>query len=130
MNAPALRVLVVDDEPYIGTLLVRLLRAQCKVRAVSSGRRALDLIRGGEQVDVLLCDLFMPDVDGMTLHAELERTDRALSERIVFITGGAERNREAREFLSSVDNPHIEKPFDIAEMRRLVLGFKPADSAA
>ncbi len=120
MERTQLRVLVVDDEPFIGTLLVRLLRGRCSVRAVSSGRRALELLRAGEDVDVVLCDLCMPDVDGMQLHAELRRTHQALSERVVFMTGGVDNNAEARAFLSTVGNPSIEKPFDIEEMRRVV----------
>ena len=127
MDPSSLRVLVVDDEPYIGTLLVRLLRSRCAVKAVSSGRRALELIRSGEGVDVVLCDLHMPDVDGMQLHAELERTHRALARRVVFMTGGVDNNNEARAFLEAIDNPHLEKPFDIEEMRRVVFELGRAE---
>jgi hypothetical protein len=39
--------------------------------------------------------------------------------RVTFMTGGA-FTLAAREFLDSIDNPHLEKPFDIDVLRAIV----------
>jgi len=116
------RILVVDDEPMMGTVIGRILSAEHEVLAVTSARDALGRISKGERFDVILCDLMMPDVTGMDLHAELERLVPEQAERMVFMTGGAFTVR-AREFLDKAPNPRVEKPFDSGSLRSLVNGL-------
>jgi len=113
------RVLVVDDEPLIGTVVRRTLSSIHDVTIASSTRDALDRIVRGERFDVILCDLMMPQQTGMDLHAELERTAPDQAERMVFMTGGAFTPR-ARAFLDAHPNRLLEKPFDGDRLRGLV----------
>ena len=105
-----LRVLVIDDEPAIGLALSDLLQEQHEVVVMSDGRDALDLLAGDTAFDVILCDLMMTPMSGPDLHAHLGHAQAELRERLVFMTGGAFTS-EAREFLDSVDNACVEKPF-------------------
>ena len=58
-------VLVVDDQPQLRSLMQRLLAAQgYAVRVAASGREALDAVRDGWPVDVLVTDLTMPGWTG------------------------------------------------------------------
>src|SRR5207247_1132132 len=59
------RVLVVDDEPLIGQVLLRILRSDYDVSVPKSSTEALARILGGERYDVILCDLLMPRLTGM-----------------------------------------------------------------
>jgi CheY-like chemotaxis protein len=86
---------------------------------VFSAGAALDLIRRGERYDVIFCDLMMPQITGMELHAELLRSQPEQAANVVFLTGGA-FTAAAREFLDEVPNRRLEKPFDLKELRRLV----------
>jgi CheY-like chemotaxis protein len=113
------RVLVIDDEPLLGTAIRRMLSAEHDVVVVTAARDALALVSRGERYDVLLCDLMMPEVTGMELHAELLRSCPELAEQMVFMTGGAFTSR-AREFLDEVRNPRLEKPFDVGTIKALV----------
>jgi CheY-like chemotaxis protein len=61
----------------------------------------------------------MPEMSGMDLHEELERLSPTQAGRMVFLTGGAFTPR-AREFLSQVKNPFMEKPFLPKELQVLV----------
>ncbi len=106
-----MRVLIVDDEPLIGTTLKVLLGDEHEVEFVSSGRAARDLLEEDGGFDVIICDLMMPGVSGMALHAWLEANLPALAPRVVFMTGGVFTD-EARDFLDGVENPRVEKPFD------------------
>jgi CheY-like chemotaxis protein len=68
---------------------------------------------------VILCDLMMPDMTGMDLHADLVRRDPRVAERMVFLTGGAFTG-DARRFLDEVPNARLEKPFDVGALRAAV----------
>jgi PAS domain S-box-containing protein len=109
------RVLVVDDEPLVASLLTRMLAPQHDVRVATSGPEALRAIEEGA-FDAIVCDVMMPGMTGMDLYAALRERDRDLSNRVVFMTGGAFVPRVA-EFLSQVENPKLEKPFDLDALR-------------
>ncbi|MEP7121454.1 MAG: PAS domain S-box protein [Byssovorax sp.] len=113
------RVLIVDDEELVGGALRRLLGREHDVTLVTSGRAALDYLASGAPVDVILCDLMMPAMTGIDVHEELSRTAPHHAARMVFLTGGAFTAR-ARDFLDTVPNERVEKPFDSAALRALV----------
>ncbi|HLL24161.1 MAG TPA: ATP-binding protein, partial [Kofleriaceae bacterium] len=113
------RILVVDDEEPLAQALRRFLSTEHEVTAVYSAGAALDLVRKGERYDVVFCDLMMPQVTGMEMHAELVRLAPEQAKSVVFLTGGAFTSA-AREFLDQVTNRRLEKPFDLKELRRLV----------
>jgi PAS domain S-box-containing protein len=105
--ASRLRVLVVDDEPMIGRVIVSLLAGH-RVEVELSAKKALQRLVAGETYDWILCDLMMPDMTGMELHDAMEPH---LRDRLIFISGGA--SDHAREFLQRVPNRRLFKPFDL-----------------
>jgi two-component system cell cycle sensor histidine kinase/response regulator CckA len=113
------RVLVVDDEPVVCVAMERLLSKEGEVVAVTSGRGALARIQSGENFDVILCDLMMPDMDGQSVYEELLRTAPKQAERIIFVTGGAFTMR-AHDFLARVPNTRLSKPFNVDSLLELV----------
>jgi len=113
------RILVIDDEPLLGDVLCRLFAAEHDVVAETEARIALRRMIDGEQFDVVFCDLIMPVMTGYELHAEVRRLSPSEADKIVFMTGGA-FTPAAREFLASVPNARIEKPFDLTKVRALV----------
>jgi PAS domain S-box-containing protein len=126
MAAPApgrRRVLIVDDEPALGEIMRRRLKAECDVEVVNDARTALIKIARAEDApyDLVLCDLMMPEMTGMELHAQVAKDHPGLERRFVFMTGGAFTPRAA-QFLSEVKNQCLEKPFDLEVVRALLLG--------
>jgi PAS domain S-box-containing protein len=117
-HAPPGRVLVVDDEDDVGSLLSLALEPH-EVVVVTSGGEALELLAQDQEFDVVLCDLMMPVMAGMDLYAEILRTHRDVADRVVFITGGAFTPR-AQAFLKGVHNPCFEKPFDLTQLFQLI----------
>ncbi len=100
-------ILIVDDEPLVLRSLARMLRAY-DVVAAPSAREALDLCRQ-RRFDVILCDMMMPEMDGVDFHQAVEAVRGGSAACIVFMTGGAFTDR-AQRFLATVPNPWIEKP--------------------
>ncbi len=113
------RILLVDDEPILTRIVERVLAADHAVIACNSAMDALVAIRADPRFDVILCDLMMPQMTGMDLHAELLRSLPDQAARMVFLTGGAFTPR-ARGFLDTVPNQRIEKPFTNAGLRALI----------
>lgn len=113
------KVLVIDDEPMIIKALERLLVAEHEVTLASTAGAARERILSGEHYDVILCDLMMPQMTGMDLHAELLQAAPEQASRMVFLTGGA-FTPDARAFLDGVPNQRIEKPFDTQHLRSII----------
>jgi CheY-like chemotaxis protein len=118
------RVLVVDDEPLIGAALRRMLDEEHDVVVAGSGAEGKEILERDPAFDIILCDLMMPDVSGMDFYAWIAETRPELARRMVFITGGAFTPRAA-DFLKTVPNVHMAKPFeqeDILALIRNLLG--------
>jgi CheY-like chemotaxis protein len=113
------KVLVIDDEPMIVKALQRLLLEEHQVTVAPSAGDARARILSGERYDVILCDLMMPQMTGMDLHAALLQEQPEQASRMVFLTGGA-FTPDARAFLDAVPNQRVEKPFDTQHLRAII----------
>ncbi len=83
------------------------------------GHEALRLLERDSGFDVILCDLQMPEMSGMELHAAVRSRMPALSERFVFVTGGA-FSSDARRFLEESVAAVIQKPFRLEDLMALI----------
>lgn len=106
------KLLVVDDEPYICTAIQRLLRREHRVTALTTVREALALLESGERFDVILSDLMMPEQNGEDFYKELNRVAPDQAKRMIFMTGGAFTPR-SEEFLRSSPVPQVAKPISL-----------------
>jgi CheY-like chemotaxis protein len=112
------RVLAIDDDDAILTTLTRVLRQDCDLVTVASAREAFGRIQA-EAFDVILCDLMMPQMTGMELHAVLKTAAPAEADKMIFLTGGT-FTPQAQTFLDTVPNLRLEKPFDVKHLRAIV----------
>lgn len=72
-NAGAPRILIVEDEPKLGQLLIDYLQAASySPTLIAHGDRVLDAVRQSPP-DLILLDLMLPGVDGLTLCREIRR---------------------------------------------------------
>jgi PAS domain S-box-containing protein len=115
------RVLVIDDEPTLATMIRRVLSRDCDVRIAADGREGLAALTDVDAFDVILCDLMMPDLTGMDVYAEVARRLPGLEKRFIFMTGGAFTER-ATEFLAHTKNRRLEKPFETHVLRAAIEG--------
>jgi CheY-like chemotaxis protein len=90
-----------------------------EVVALTSAVDALARFARGERFDVILCDVMMPVMTGIELYERVRSADAETAARMIFLTGGA-FTPEAQAFLERDTIRHLEKPFDLAELRRLV----------
>lgn len=114
------RILVIDDEPMLLRVVRRALGTLHALTCTHDPEEAHRLIAAGARFDVIVCDLMMPAMTGMELHAALVRVDPDQADRMIFLTGGA-CSDEAQAFLARFPNARIEKPFEAVALQALVI---------
>jgi two-component system NtrC family sensor kinase len=115
------RILVVDDEGEVSTILAELLSVdRHEVDTAQNGTDALEKIRR-QRYDLVVSDLLMPEMDGPGLYRAVEASDPELARRFVFITGDT-LGATVRDFLDAAGRPTLTKPFDFDEVLRVIQG--------
>lgn len=120
-----MRMLIVDDEPIIGTLLATAFGDAHDVTTAVSARDALEEIRRDARFDVVLTDLAMPQMDGIAFYETVQRENPDLASRFVFMSGGAFTPR-AERFLESVPGRFMLKPLRLDELEKMLLAAASA----
>jgi PAS domain S-box-containing protein len=114
-----LKVLVIDDEPMMRSLVARLLAGRYEVTSAESVRAALSFLNQSSDYQVILCDLMMPGESGMDFFSVIRRLYPDLLERVAFITGGAV-TPDTSKFLEMAARPVLNKPFDFESLLAFV----------
>ena len=112
------KVLFVDDERKILTSLERLLRSEpYRSFFVQSGQEALDLLKG-RRVNVIVSDLAMPGMDGLTL---LKQVQQKYPDVICLVMSGqADKNSILSTIKLGSIYRFIVKPWDNNEIKRII----------
>jgi CheY-like chemotaxis protein len=118
-------VLVVDDDPSVLDCYRKLLnRGGYKTVTESDPRKVLIGGRDLEGIDLLLIDYKMPEMDGLTLLAELRR--REFRARCILVS--AFLNDGVRQQARHLCVDHIlEKPVDVGALRGVLADLLPTD---
>lgn len=107
------RILVVDDEPSIRDLLSKTLAlAEYEVDVAPDGRSAIERLRS-QTYDLLIVDLKMPGMDGLTVIREARRVTAELP--VVIITGFSTEST-AIEAVNLGVSGYLTKPFRVPEV--------------
>jgi CheY-like chemotaxis protein len=109
------RILVIDDDKAVLRALGRSLEGHSVILFDTPAAALAFLDDRGLTFDAILCDIWMPKMDGPAFSDALRHVRPDLHPRIVFMTGGFGADH-AREFLADVRQPVVEKPFTRAEL--------------
>jgi len=107
-------ILVIDDQEPVRSLLRLVLEgAGHKVLEASNGRLGLELYHK-RSVDLIITDIFMPEMNGLEMMLELTRS--FLHVKVIAMSGGLEREGglSAAKLLGARQT--FEKPLDIREL--------------
>ncbi len=112
-----IRLLVVDDEPELLETIAEVLKLKFKkVDMAQSGKEALEKI-GGEEYDVVLTDLGMPEMSGWEVAREVKK--RAPHCHVILVTGWgmqAEEEWQNHHYVDSI----ISKPYDLHNLLTMI----------
>lgn len=103
-------ILIVDDDPVLLKMADETLRADFTVSCVDSGRDALSLLTSNYVPDIILLDIYMPELDGFDTLAALREIDDVQDVPVVFISG-MDRPEVELKGLSFGAVDYIIKPF-------------------
>lgn len=102
-------VLVVDDDARMRELERRILQTgPYDVIDASGAREALDILRGGRQVDLVIADLDMPEVSGEEMVMQIRRARPG--QKVLYVSGNVDRLLDARKILGDGE-AFVDKPF-------------------
>lgn len=112
------RVLVVDDEEFITSMIQEILRNEmnCTVERVANGLRAVARLKQSD-FDFVISDVRMPELDGFGLFEWLKENRPRLAERFMFITGDA-GSLGLNQKLESLGVRVLRKPFKMEVLIR------------
>ena len=110
------RILLVDDEPAVQTLLAYPLRKDgYEVVSATDGRQALDAFAGG-RFDLVVLDIMLPKIDGI----EVCRRLRSKSQVPIIMLTAKDDEIDKVVGLEMGADDYITKPFSVREFRSRV----------
>jgi DNA-binding response OmpR family regulator len=129
-SADALRVLVVDDEPHVRSLLRLVLKYQgFAVEVAEDGPAALRAVEAFKP-DLIILDLMLPGIDGI----EVAETLRGDPDRLIIMLTARDQTADKIAGLRAGGDDYMVKPFDpeelIARIHAVVRRRRPDHSSA
>ncbi|MET8846060.1 response regulator transcription factor [Amycolatopsis sp. NPDC004625] len=131
--SPGRRVLVVDDDPRVRTVVTWQLEAEgFRVTEAADGRRALETI-AREHLDLVILDLALPGIGGLDVLRRLRHGERAAALPVIVLSGrSGETDRIVGLDLGADD--YLVKPFSPGELaarvRSVLRRAAPAEPVA
>ena len=108
-----IRILAVDDEPDLRSLLRILLKNKgYEVLEAASGQEAVDLVRSEPHIDLVIMDIMMPGLDGIQACAEIRKFSTV---PMLFLTAKTQLADKADAYASGGDD-YLAKPFSQNEL--------------
>ncbi|HZI65483.1 MAG TPA: sigma-54 dependent transcriptional regulator [Thermoanaerobaculia bacterium] len=107
------RILIVEDKDSLRSMLEEMLRAEkLEVRGCPSGSQAVELLKSGEPVDLVLTDWRLPGADGLAVLDAARALDRTLPVIVMTAFGSIETavdamKRGAEDFITKPVDPDL-----------------------
>ena len=113
MAEAAKRILVVDDEPDVASLLTLMLKSRgYEVIVAGDGQEALDKARH-EHPDLIVLDIMLPRLDGYKVARMLKFDEKFSHIPIVMVTAKIQE-KDKKTGLEMGADAYVTKPFDTA----------------
>ncbi|MGZ3865169.1 MAG: response regulator transcription factor [Bacteroidia bacterium] len=110
---PEYKILLAEDDPNLGTLLVDYLESEgFGVKLCKDGAVALKTFQESK-FDLCLLDVMMPKMDGFALAEEIKRIDEKMP--LLFITAKSLKEDKLKGYALGADD-YVTKPFDEEEL--------------
>lgn len=117
---PRQLILVVDDEDNLRDVLVEVLRRDGhEVDSAVDGAEGLRRVEE-RRYDLVVTDLRMPGLEGPELYRALRQRYPDDPPRVIFMSANTGIDEYA-SFLAETGEPALEKPFNLADMRQVVM---------
>ena len=107
------KILIIEDDPYLGSLLVRNLKAEgYYVTLTADGRSGLEAAMSGS-ANLIVLDLMLPQVDGLHILKAIRR--EMINTPVIILTAKGEETQRIEGFKAGCDD-YVTKPFSLMEL--------------
>ncbi len=121
----AYTILVAEDEIYNYQLIEAFLKdLNCNLINAKDGNEAVELCQKNTKIDIVLMDIKMPNMDGVTAFKEIRKFRTALP---IIVQTAYALEPEKQQLLSVGFDDYISKPIDSSELIKKVLKFLPTN---
>ncbi|MFL6215357.1 MAG: HD domain-containing phosphohydrolase [Blastocatellia bacterium] len=110
------RILIIDDEPNVLSVLVSLLGKSYDCKTATSALEALEHLKD-ESFDLVLSDIMMPGMSGLELVSEINQLDPLT---VVVLISGNLNIQSAIEAMRRGAYDYVTKPFDLKDVEAAV----------
>ncbi|WP_455584263.1 hybrid sensor histidine kinase/response regulator transcription factor [Bacteroides sp.] len=117
-NAVKVTLLVVDDHPDIVDFLSEQLHEEYNILTASDGLQALEIIEHNK-VDMLLSDIIMPNMDGLSLCRKLKSDVNTSHILVILLTSKNDVSTKIKGLEAGAD-AYVEKPFNLNYLMALL----------
>lgn len=125
-SSSSTQVLVVEDDPAIGNLIVDIIsEAGYRVALVTTGHAALALVSESHP-QLIILDIELPDMDGYSVYDELKMNGMAEAMNVLFMSAG----RWGSEMPRPLTPNFLTKPFKIDDLLEMVSGLAGSSQRA
>ncbi len=111
---PAIRILIVDDDPASVQIMARALKSVCRCEFALSGPQALERLAAVRLPALILLDVMMPEMDGYALCRTLQADPRLKDIPVIYVTASQDPDSEthaleagAADFIPKPINPPV-----------------------
>ena len=119
LDASGYRVLIVEDNEGIRTMLSNRLASSFLITTASNGKEALNIL-ASKTMDVVVTDIMMPEMDGMELCRQIKANSDFSHIPIIIITAKNDLDSKVKGLQLGAE-AYIEKPFSIKYLREMVV---------
>jgi CheY-like chemotaxis protein len=114
------KLLIIDDDTLVSQIIFKAVQKNFDAKVSNDPIEALQLLQGEHDIDLVLCDLMMPEMNGRQLYEAALATNSA-APPFVFITGGGVTD-DCIEFEQDMvrQGRLLYKPFKGTELRSLI----------
>jgi len=120
-------ILVVEDNSINQKIIEHLLaKSKIHITIANNGQEALNLLKEGYDIDIILMDINMPIMDGFQATKKIRKNTTFSSLPIIVISSFGFRNEIEQMYLAGA-NAHINKPFKIGELYSALKIFLDSD---
>jgi len=109
------KILVVEDDVDLQTLLRSILQKDYEVIIADNGLEALKAIESGPHPDLIIADIMMPILDGLTMVDAIKKHKETKSIPVIFLTAKS-TPKDVIDGISAGAKYYITKPFRIDDL--------------
>lgn len=126
IRLPPLTILVAEDTPFNQKYIRRLLDSwQCRATIVDNGRQAIDIL-ADQDFDLVLMDVQMPEIDGLTATARIREQEKQTRRHVPIIAMTAHAMRGDRErCLEAGMDDYVSKPISAGMLLKAIRRVMP-----